>query len=92
MKIILEPNESSAIANFAASGHQAYPVLKKIFKYYQDELESVRNIDPKGNMGLQSLARQEALKILDDISNEIFPDISPPRRKEEPGKKISQYR
>lgn len=92
MKIILQPDESKALENFATSGHQAYPVLKRIFKHYMDDLESVLNIDPKGNMGLQALARQEAHKTLADISEEIFPDISPPRRKDEPGKKISQYR
>lgn len=91
MKIILQPDESKALENFAASGHQAYPVMKKIFKYYMDDLESVLNIDPKGNMGLQALARQEAYNTLADIEVEIFPDSSPPVRRE-PGKKISQYR
>lgn len=35
------------------------------------ELEDVRNIDAKGNMGLQALANQQAVKKLDDIFTKI---------------------
>lgn len=93
-KIKLNDDESSALENFARSGQQAYPVLKKIFKHYIGDLESVRNIDSKGNMGLQALARQNALESLEEIEEQIFPDVAPARRKPEPGDRppISQYR
>lgn len=90
-KIDLTIDESKALENFASSGHQAYPVLKKMFKHYQEDLGSVKNIDNKGNMGLQALARQNALEIVEEIAEKIFVD-SPPVRREGGEKKIPQYR
>ncbi len=97
MKIQLDQNEVNALEQLAGSGMNAYGVLKKIFKHYISDLESVRNIDPKGNMGLQTLARQEALKTVEEIAELLFPDAAVARSRTQPptgpqGKPLSQYR
>ena len=74
MKKITDPNELDALANLASSGQKGYGVLKKIFKENIEELSSIMNIDSKGNMGLQALARQHAVEILLGIAENIFPD------------------
>ena len=75
MKTInLTKDDSDAIQHFQLSGQKAYSVFKKVFEHYKNDLGSVLNIDKKGNMGLQALARQEALVILNEIADIIFPD------------------
>lgn len=73
-RIELEQDEVDALENLVNSGSTGVAVLKKIIKLHIEELESVRNIDPKGNMGLQTLARQNALEIVEDIAKMMFPD------------------
>jgi len=92
MKINLDENEQNALATFNNSGQNAIQVMKKIFTFYIEDLESVKNIDPKGNMGLQSLARQEALKIVEEMRDIIFPDLAGPAQRVPAEQKISQYR
>lgn len=96
IKIELNDEEVESLRNFATSGHQAYPVLKKIFKHYLDKLESVRTIDSKGNMGLQALAQQKALETVEGMAESIFREVQPriPRgqKLDSEGKPISQYR
>lgn len=72
MKIILEENEENVLASLQNSAMPGFKVVEKIFKLNMEDLESIENIDPKGNMGLQTLARQEALKTLKDIYQKVF--------------------
>ena len=73
-KIILDDNEIQALGNLAGSGVNGYGVMKKIFKSQIADLSSVMNIDPKGNVGLQTCARQLAYEMLCDVAEVIFPD------------------
>lgn len=99
MKIILDENDSAAVANIASSGTKGYEVLKKIFQEQMTDLTSVMNIDPKGNVGLQTCARQLAFDIIADIAEAIFPTEADkikaarvPGRVGDGDKPISQWR
>ena len=77
------------------SGNNAVAVLKKIFKHYIAQLESVRDIDPKGNVGLQTCSRQNALETIEEMELVIFPDVvvSRPRIQQPSGDQpMSKYR
>lgn len=92
MKINLEKNEEDALASMIASGGNHIPVLRKLFSQAIDDLKDITNIDPKANVGLQTCARQEAVKQLIEIESKIFPD--PSTVKKEPGvltPKVSKY-
>ncbi len=73
-KIILDENEIQAIGNLATSGANGYAVMKKVFKSQINDLSSVMSIDPKGNVGLQTCARQLAYEMLCEVAETIFPD------------------
>lgn len=73
-KILLDENEIQALGNLSTSGTKGYEVMKKIFKSQINDLASVMNIDPKGNVGLQTCARQLAYEMLADVAEAIFPD------------------
>lgn len=94
MKINLDPNEVNALEHFEGSGMPAVAVIKKILQFSITRLDSIENIDPKGNMGLQTLANQNAVKELKEIRDVIFPGIAPrpvkPGQGEQTGK--SQWR
>ena len=93
MKINLDRNEQDALAQFSSSGMNAVGVMKKIFKFYIEDLRNIENIDPKGNMGLQALSRQEAHRTVKEVEALIFPDTVQKNSEPLPGeKKISQYR
>lgn len=83
MKINLDQNESDALEQFEKSGANSVAVIRKIFEAGIDELKDVENIDPKGNMGLQSLARQEAVKIVRGLRDIIFPELA--KKETKPG-------
>lgn len=74
MKIILSENDSESIKNLAESGSKGYTVIKNLFQDVLSDLNAISNIDPKGNVGLQTCSRQEAYKYLLDVAEIIFPD------------------
>lgn len=76
MKINLEEKELNALVTMVNSAPAGLPVLKKIFEFYIDDLGNIENIDPKGNVGLQTCARQEAVKTLKEIRGIIFPEFA----------------
>ena len=94
MKINLDQNEVNALEQFEGSGMNAVPVIKKILEKSIDFLGDIANIDPKGNMGLQTLANQNAVKELKDIRDTIFPGVARVSKKQpaEPGAPKSQWR
>jgi hypothetical protein len=73
MKIELKIEEHNALEQFEQSGANYVRVIEKIFAGAINELKDINNIDPKGNMGLQALARQEAVKIMLEVKDMIFP-------------------
>jgi len=72
MKIILDENEENVLESLQRSNMPGFKVVEKIFKTNMEELESIANIDPKGNVGLQTCSRQEALKTLKEIYEKVF--------------------
>lgn len=74
MKIILQEDETKALENLAGSGANGYDVMKKVFQLHIRDLHSIMNIDPKGNVGLQTISRQHAYETLLDIAEIIFPN------------------
>lgn len=91
MKINLDPEKSNAIAKLMGVGGAGVEALKELFIAAESELDSVRNIDPKGNMGLQALAAQKSVEVLLEIRSHIFPELRGPERKPTE-KTISQFR
>lgn len=75
MKINIDQNESNALEAFASSGANYVKVIEKVFKFAIDDLKDITQIDPKGNMGLQALSRQEAVTHLIAIRDVIFPSV-----------------
>lgn len=73
-KINLDESESEALANLAASGVNGYDVMKKIIQFYMRDLASILNVDPKGNIGLQTLARQHSYETISEIAETLFPE------------------
>lgn len=76
MKIKLTNDQGNAIDKLIANGGAGVEALKELFNQAIAELSDIRNIDPKGNMGLQSLASQKALEIIDEIQHLTFPKES----------------
>ena len=92
MKIDLDENKINAIANLMKVGGAGVEALTELFQKAEAELDSVKNIDPKGNMGLQALAAQRALDTVVEIRSYIFPDSVRVERVNGEEKKISQWR
>ncbi len=91
MKIILDENEVNVLESLQRSNMPGFEVVKKIFKLNMEDLESIENIDPKGNVGLQTCSRQEALKTLKEIYEKVFgtqPRVSSPTGEK---KKVGPY-
>lgn len=90
----LDQNEINALEQFEASGMNAVAVIKKIFNFHIAELDSIKNIDPKGNMGLQSLANQNALEAVEGIRDTVFQTVAQKKKVPiaEPEKTKSQWR
>lgn len=96
MKINIDQNESNALEGFASSGANYVKVIEKIFKIAIDNLKDITQIDPKDNMGLQTLSRQLAVKELIQIKDLVFPNLENIKTKRpgeaEGGKVIPKYR
>lgn len=90
MKIELDEQKSNALAGLVAAGGAGVEALKEIFTAAELELRDVLKIDKKGNMGLQSLARQEAVEMLLQIRDVVFPSDTPRAKGE--GSKMSPWR
>lgn len=89
MKIELDEKEINTLAAFSSKGGADVDALKKLFRLGEADLIDIRNIDPKGNVGLQTCARQEAQKILAQIKQIVFPESE--IRMEKP-KPLNQFR
>ena len=63
-------------------------VIEKILNESIADLKDITNIDPKGNMGLQTLARQEACKEVKAIKDLIFPALG--EKKPLPGAPVAR--
>jgi hypothetical protein len=94
MKINLDQNETNALEQFEGSGMNAVAVIKKILDTAISFLGSIENIDPKGNMGLQTLANQNAVKEIKEIRDQIFSSVAVKNNRPVSGEKkpVSQYR
>lgn len=90
MKIELDEQKQNALTALVTSGGAGVEALKELFMAAELELRDVLKIDKKGNMGLQSLARQEAVETLLQIKSVIFPDDTP--REKGSGSPISPWR
>lgn len=90
MKIELDEQKQNALVALVTSGGAGVEALKDLFMAAELELRDVLRIDNKGNMGLQSLARQEAVEMLLQIKDVIFPGDTP--REKGTGSKISPWR
>lgn len=92
-KINLTPEQVNALEQHSNSGANGVKIIKAILTFYIEDLINIDNIDPKGNMGLQTLARQEAKKTLVEVRDLIFPELSEDMKKATPGaEKMSQWR
>ena len=69
----LTPSERAAVDDFFKQDREAARAIRKVIEFHADQLNSVMNIDDKGNMGLQALSRQYSLKFLQDVFSELFP-------------------
>lgn len=95
-QVVSRPNfsqdEEATLTRFAESGSKELTLVKNILSYYIEDLGNIMNIDPKGNMGLQSLARQEAFGVVSSIAKLFTPDIIEHMQKSETKKTISPWR
>jgi len=91
MKIDLDPIKTDAIAKLMNVGGAGVEALKELFDAAEAELRDVTNIDPKGNMGLQSLAAQRAVEVLQGIKSNVFPSQDGPRVENKPKTGPRQY-
>lgn len=92
MKINLDQEKSNAIAKLMAVGGAGVEALKELLLAAEAELDSVSNIDPKGNMGLQALAAQKAVETLQEIRSHVFPETMNKGVGARTEKPISQFR
>lgn len=90
-KLNLAQDDIDAIQALVSQKSLGVVALKKVVEYYMNDLLDIRNIDPKGNMGLQTLAAQRAHETLSSIFGDIYL-IEPGSPKAGAGEKISQWR
>lgn len=76
-KINLNADDKQHLASLIGTNAPGIGVLKKILKHYTDELRDVRSIDPKKNVGLQTVAAQKALDVLIEFEDEVFNAAKP---------------
>lgn len=92
-KIELTQSERDSIKHLLTTGGDIVKIIEKIFDFYIADLRDIDNIDPEGNMGLQSLARQHAWRAVEGIKCDIlsreWPDEKNKKNKND--KKISQW-
>lgn len=74
MKIELDEVKTNAIKAMVTAGGAGVEALRDLFTAAEAELRDVMNIDPKGNMGLQSLASQRAVETIRELFSHVFPD------------------
>lgn len=67
----INKEDGAALDQLWRSGMPGIDVTKRVITENLLDLIDVRNIDPKGNMGLQALARQEAAKKLQEIFEQL---------------------
>lgn len=72
-------------------GGAGVEALSELFASAERELRDVLKIDPKGNMGLQSLARQLAVEMLLEVRDVIFTGVLPQDRPEKEKPEYGQY-
>lgn len=87
----LDENQIMLLAQFVKTGGAEVKLIHVILKKEIRELRDVLNIDPRGNMGLQALARQEAVKVLENVFDIIFPELLE-KKFQDNSKKINPYR
>jgi len=92
MKIELDENKANALAKLMAVGGAGVEALKELFQAAEAELNSVKNIDPKGNMGLQALAAQRALEAVLEVRENVFPESVRTETVDGKERKVSQWR
>lgn len=90
-KLVLEQHDIDAIQALVSQKSTGVLAFKKVLEYHMNDLLDIRNIDPKGNMGLQTLAAQLAYQSISEIFESIFL-IDAPSKKQDKGDKISQWR
>lgn len=76
MKNILNEEEKEMLRTMVHGRGEGVAVLKKLFQKGILELKDVESINPKGNVGLQTCSRQEALKIVRDVFSNVFPEMA----------------
>lgn len=74
-EIELTAEESTLLERFTNAPES--PVIKKILLFYKEELQNIKSIDPKGNVGLQTVASLRALETIESVIGKIFPELAP---------------
>lgn len=87
----LNENELNTLERFINSKSTELDLVKKILAYYSENMKDITNIDPKGNVGLQTVARQEAYGSFISMSSLFDKDIEEYIKKPEVKKAISPW-
>lgn len=90
-KIELTQEQEDALSQHSQSGAKGIVLIKKIFEHYTQDLADITNIDMKGNLGLQTLARSTALDTIKEMQKLIFPEMFVAEKKNE-DTPVSQWR
>ena len=95
-KIELTQSERDSIKHLLTSGGDIVKVIEKIFDFYIADLRDIETINPDGNMGLQTLSRQHAWRMLENIKCDVlsreWPDEKNKKNKKDGnGKQLSQW-
>lgn len=69
--------ERKTLESFVAQRGAGVELIKEIIEFHLSDLIDIRNIDPKGNVGLQTCSRQIAYDTLEQIFSVIFSDAQP---------------
>lgn len=92
MKIDLDQKKADTLAAMVKGGGAGVEALSDLFAAAESELRDVLKIDPKGNMGLQTLARQHAVDMLLEVRDVIFTGVLPQDRPKDEKPAISKWR
>lgn len=74
MKIEFTKDQMEVLFRFSRERSEEANLIRTILHSHIDELKDIRFVDAKQNVGLQTCARQEALKIVESLLMNIFPD------------------
>jgi hypothetical protein len=91
MKIEFTAEQVDILERFAREKSTPALLIKEVLKAHLNDLINVMNVDKKGNVGLQTCARQEAAMTIQSILDNIFPDDEL-RSIVKPNEKKNQYR